>query len=186
MQASLFADPAMPEGFRYQAEFITRAEESALLAQVEALAFKPFEFQGYVGLRKVAYFGWSYDFSRGRVGEAPPIPEFLIPLRDKVGTFAGRPGAAFEQVLINAYEPGAPIGWHRDRPQFGEVAGVSLGAPTRFRMRRKQGSGWERASMTVEPRSIYLLTGPAREVWEHSLPPAEKLRYSITFRTLRA
>lgn len=174
----------MPAGFRYQPEFITPAEEASLLGQLEQLAFKPFEFQGYLGLRKVAYFGWSYDFSKGRVGEAPPIPEFLLPLRDRVGDFAGKPGGAFEQVLINLYETGAPIGWHRDRPQFGEVVGVSLGAPVRFRMRRKAGEGWERKAMTVEPRSAYLLTGPARTEWEHSLPPAEVRRYSITFRTL--
>jgi alkylated DNA repair dioxygenase AlkB len=88
-------------------------------------------------------------------------------------------------VLVNEYRPGAPIGWHRDRPQFEDVVGVSLGAPGRFRFRRKAGVGWERMALTVEPRSVYLLRGSARTEWEHSLPPAPELRYSITFRSLR-
>jgi alkylated DNA repair dioxygenase AlkB len=184
-QPGLFdSPPLMPEGFRYQADFISADEEQALLAHMPGLDFKPFEFQQYVGKRRVIYFGLRYDFTAGRLGEAEPIPAFLLSLRERAAFFAGLDPAAIVHVLINEYEPGAPIGWHRDRPQFGDVLGVSLGASTRFRMRRKDGDRWDRRALTVEPRSIYLLRGPARTVWEHSLPPAEALRHSITFRTL--
>jgi alkylated DNA repair dioxygenase AlkB len=186
VQPSLFLNPDLPEGFRYQPNFITRAQEADLLSRLPDLDFKPFDFHGYQGKRRVIYFGWRYDFTAGKIGQADPIPDFLLSLRDEAAAFAGLPPEAFAHVLVNEYEPGAPIGWHRDRPQFEDVVGISLGAPNKFRFRRKQGTGWERKAMTVEPRSAYLLRGPVRTEWEHSLPPAEALRYSITFRSLKA
>ena len=185
-QPDLFAGAALPDGFRYQPEFLTPEDEAALLAHMPELDFQAFDFQGYKGLRRVVYFGWRYDFTAGKLGQAKPIPDFLLPLRGKAAAFAGLAADAFGHVLINEYQPGAPIGWHRDRPQFDDVVGVSLGAPGRFRFRRKQGGGWERRALTVEPRSVYLLRGSARTDWEHSLPPAPALRYSITFRSLKA
>jgi alkylated DNA repair dioxygenase AlkB len=163
---------------------VTVAEEAAMLTEFEQLHFEPFQFHGYVGLRQVIYFGLAYDFAAGRLQPAPPIPDFLIPLRQRAEAFAGLAPGDFGHVLINAYHPGAPIGWHRDRPQFEDVVGVSLGAAGRFRFRRKTGEKWERAALTVEPRSAYLLRGPSRWDWQHSLPPAEGLRYSVTFRSL--
>jgi len=115
---------------------------------------------------------------------APAIPEWLMPLRDKVGAFSGRPAEAFVQVLVNQYRPGAGIGWHRDKPHFEEVVRVSLLSPGAFRFRLKDGAAWERRSLIVEPRSAYPLSGPSRHLWEHSIPPGDALRYSITFRTL--
>jgi alkylated DNA repair dioxygenase AlkB len=182
-QPDLFAPP-LPPGFRYAPELIGRAEEAQLLAAFEDLPFVPFEFRGYTGRRAVIYFGWRYDFNAGRIGEAEPIPDFLLPLRARVADFAGIAADAFQHLLINRYEAGAGIGWHRDRPQFEDVAGVSLGAPGAFRMRRAVGKAWERVTITVEPRSVYVLQGPARHEWQHSLPPGEALRYSVTFRTL--
>ena len=184
-QPSLFAElTGLPEGLVYEPDFITAGEEAVLLGHIDALAFVPFEFHGFVGKRAVAYFGWRFDFSAGRLDRAEAIPRFLLPLRDRAARFAGLKPAAFGHVLINKYEPGAPIGWHRDRPQFADVAGVSLGSSARFRLRRRAGEGWERRTLMIEPRSIYLLRGPARSEWEHSIPPAPKLRYSITFRSL--
>ena len=87
---------------------------------------------------------------------------------------------------INQYQPGAGIGWHRDKAEFDEVPAVSLLAPCNLRFRRESGETWERASLTVEPRSAYLLSGPARSVWQHSIPALDRLRYSITLRTLVA
>lgn len=186
-QPDLFdTPPVLPPGFVYQTGFISPAEEADLLARMPALDFKPFEFQQYVGKRQVVYFGYRYDFTAGRLGEAAPIPDFLLPLRTRAAAFAGLEPDALPHILINAYEPGAPIGWHRDRPQFEDVIGISLGAPARFRLRRRKADGWERRSLTLEPRSAYLLRGEARHDWEHSLPPAEALRYSITFRSLAA
>ena len=174
----------MPAGFRYAADIIGREEEAKLITAFEALPFVPFEFRGYAGRRAVIYFGLRYDFDAGQVAAAEPIPDFLLPLRDKAAAFAGLPAEAFEHLLINRYEAGAGIGWHRDRPQFEDVVGVSLGAPGAFRMRRAVGKTWERAAITVEPRSVYVLQGSARHEWQHSLPPGEALRYSVTFRTL--
>ena len=116
--------------------------------------------------------------------EAPPLPSFLEPMRAKIAENFNRPAEAFTQVLINEYRPGAGIGWHRDKAQFDEVVGVSLLAPCVMRFRRRSGETWERRSLTVEPRSAYLLAGPARTIWEHSIPAVDRHRYSITFRTL--
>ncbi|KQV62568.1 hypothetical protein ASC70_17040 [Caulobacter sp. Root343] len=186
LQPDLFAlppPPDLPEGLRYRPDLITVEEERDLAARFETLPFKPFEFHGYTGHRQVVSFGWRYDFGRRSLDQTTPIPDFLLPLRAKVAAFAGQAPEAFEQVLVSLYEPGAVIGWHRDRPEFGEVAGVSLLTPCRFRLRRKVGDGWERRAFEAAPRSAYLLTGPSRTAWEHSIPPLETRRYSVTFRT---
>jgi alkylated DNA repair dioxygenase AlkB len=186
-QPALFAPsaPDGPEGFRYQPDLISSEEERLLSGQIAELEFHPFDFHGHLANRHVAWFGWRYDYGGRRLGPAEPIPDFLLPLRRLVGAFTGHPPEAFEQVLINQYRPGAGIGWHRDKAHFGEVVGVSLLATCTFRFRDKVAEGkWRRMSLTVEPRSAYLLSGPARSVWEHSIPPQEALRYSVTFRTL--
>ena len=176
----------MPEGFRYCADLLTPEEEENLARELAALPFKPFDFHGYQANRQVVGFGFRYDYGSRQVVEAPPLPYFLEPLRRKIGEAFERPAEAFEQVLVNEYRPGAGIGWHSDKAQFAEVVGVSLLAPCTFRFRRKQGAGWDRVSLMVEPRAAYLLSGPSRTVWEHSIPQLERHRYSITFRTLAA
>ena len=105
-------------------------------------------------------------------------------MRDSAADFAGLAPAELVHALVTEYTPGAAIGWHRDRPVFGDVIGISLASSCRFRLRRKQASGWQRAALVLEPRSAYLLRGPVRREWEHSIPPAERLRYSVTFRSL--
>lgn len=185
-QSTLFAsDPALPQGLRYQPELVSAEAERALATGLAELPFRAFEFRGFEGRRRVVSFGWRYDFNSSRLEPAEPMPDLLLPLREQAARFAGRPAADLAHALVTEYAPGAPIGWHRDRPEFGEVVGVSLLSPCVFRLRRKRGSGWERASFTAEPRSAYLLNGPARSEWEHSVPPVEALRYSVTFRTLR-
>jgi alkylated DNA repair dioxygenase AlkB len=176
----------MPAGFRYQPDLIDAGEEAALAAWIGTLDVAPYEFQGYLAHRRVISFGLRYDDRTRQVGAADPIPEELLPLRAKVADFAGVAPSDLQHVLINEYREGVQIGWHRDRPQFRDVAGVSLLSPCLFRLRRRTGTGFERASMRLEPRSAYLMQGPARDEWEHSIPPAERLRYSVTFRTLRA
>jgi alkylated DNA repair dioxygenase AlkB len=175
----------LPEGFHYQPELITAQEEDELVRELESLAFQPFDFHGHLANRRVAGFGLRYDFDQRKVVEAPPIPAFLMPLREKVAAFAQLPADAFLQVLINEYRPGAGIGWHRDKPHFDAVAGVSLLAPCSFRLRRKNGTRWDRKTIVSEPRSAYLMQGPARDEWEHSIPLVAAHRYSITLRTLR-
>ena len=186
MQDDLFGKKDdLPEGFRYQANLIAKDEESELVRQLEALAFQPFDFHGHLANRQVIGFGLRYDYDRRAVVQAAPIPQFLIPLREKVAEFAGRPAAAFAQILINEYREGTGIGWHRDKPQFEEIAGVSLLASCSFRLRRRNGTKWDRETFVVEPRSVYLMAGPSRNEWEHSIPPVAQHRYSITLRTLR-
>jgi alkylated DNA repair dioxygenase AlkB len=185
VQPSLFADPALPEGFRYQPDFLSPDEETALIARFADLPFKPFEFQQYQGLREVVYFGHRYDYQKGVLQVADDQPAWLAPVRARAAAFAGLEPERLAQAMVTRYDPGAPIGWHRDRPQFADVIGISLASACTFRFRRKRGDGWERASLIAEPRSIYLLRGPAREEWQHSIPPAPERRFSITFRTFR-
>jgi alkylated DNA repair dioxygenase AlkB len=175
--------PVLPEGFAYRANIISPDEEAELVGHIRELPFREFEFQGYLGKRRVVSFGLHYDFAERAVRRAEPISDFLLPLRARAAAFADIPADDIEQALVTEYTPGAAIGWHRDRPVFGDVIGVSLLSACRFRLRRKHGAGWERAAPILEPRSIYLLRGPVRSEWEHSIAPAEHLRYSITFRT---
>ncbi|MET2828404.1 alpha-ketoglutarate-dependent dioxygenase AlkB [Mesorhizobium shangrilense] len=187
IQQDLFSPAsALPNGFQYLPDLITRDDESFLVGALQQLKFEPFDFHGHLANRHVASFGTRYDYQRRQLVDAPPIPEFLLPLRHKVATFAGRPDQDFVQVLINEYRPGAGIGWHRDKPHYDLISGVSLLSSCDFRLRRKNGQKWDRRTVTVEPRSAYLMSGPARSEWEHSIPPLADHRYSITLRTLRS
>lgn len=182
-QPDLFQpDLILPEGLRYQPGLISTAEEARLAQAISGLPFKPFEFHGYLGKRRVVPFGWRYDYGRRAVQAAEPIPDFLLPLRQRAAAFAGLPEAEFRQVLVTEYAPGAGIGWHRDKAVFGEVIGVSLLSPCTLRFRRATADGWERRSLTPEPRSAYLLQGPSRNEWRHSIPGVPEHRYSVTFR----
>ena len=174
-----------PEGFAYRAEFMSREEEQALAARLAEQPFKPFEFRGYLGKRRVVSFGWRYDFNNQALSQAGDIPGFLLDIRDRAADLAGVAPAELQHALLTEYAAGAEIGWHRDRPAFGKVVGISLLSPCVLRFRRKSGAKWDRASVRLEPRSAYLLEGPARTHWEHSIPAADALRYSITFRTVR-
>ncbi len=186
-QAALFEPKAtLPEGLRVQPDVVTPAEEAALVAQFTALPFKEFEFQGFLGKRRVLSYGWRYDFNGGGLQKTEDMPGFLLAIREKAAAFADVAAEELAHVLLTEYPPGAAIGWHKDRSVFGRVIGMSLLSPCTFRLRRKAGARWERASFTAEPRAAYLLDGPARTEWEHSIPAVEALRYSITFRTLRA
>ena len=176
---------APPEGFAYREAVITPGEEHALLDQVRALPFREFEFHGYVGKRRVVSFGWRYDFAARVLHRVDDMPDWLLGLRSVAADVARLAPNDLQHALVTEYGPGAAIGWHRDKAVFGDVIGISLLSPCVFRLRRALGDGWERASLTLTPRSAYLLRGPARTEWEHSIPPVEELRYSITFRNLR-
>ena len=184
MQPDLFGAPGLPQGFRYQPDLLSAREEAILLNELTALPFKQFEFHGFVGKRRVVSFGWRYDFNGGGLTKTDDMPGFLLPLRERAGAFVEMPAESLQQALLIEYGPGAAIGWHKDRPVFGEVIGISLLSGCTFRLRRKAARGWQRASLHLEPRSIYLLQGTARSEWEHSIPPVETLRYSITFRNV--
>jgi alkylated DNA repair dioxygenase AlkB len=184
-QIALFNGVTLPEGFQYQPDLLSSEQEQRLLDQMRGLPFKEFQFQGFVGKRRVVSYGWRYDFNERVIRKAEDIPAFLLPLREAAASFAGLAPEQLVQVLLTEYDAGASIGWHRDKKNFGDVIGISLLSACRFRFRRKAGSGWDRASLTAEPRSAYLLRGPSRTEWEHSIPAVDTLRYSITLRTLR-
>jgi len=182
-QLDLFAASARPHGLRYQADFVSPEEEEKLIERIRALALVPFQFGAYEGKRRVASFGWRYDYSSRRLETADAIPAWVAPLIARIEAFAG-PQAAVRQVLCTEYAAGVGIGWHRDKPHFAEILGLSLASACKFRLRRKHGGTWERFTLEAQPRSLYMMSGEARHAWEHSIPPVEALRYSITFRTM--
>jgi alkylated DNA repair dioxygenase AlkB len=184
-QLSFLDSDGRPEGLRYETAFLSAKEEHALIAQVAALPFRPFEFQGFLGKRETVSFGWSYRFDGSGLAEAAPIPQWLLPVRARAATFAGIEADALVQALIIRYGEGAGLGWHRDRPVFDDVLGLSLLSAAPLRFRRRQGEKWQRFTLPIEPRSLYLLRGPARTEWQHSLAPVAALRYAITFRSMR-
>jgi alkylated DNA repair dioxygenase AlkB len=183
-QAELFEKPSeCPLGFRYVPELISRTQERRLLDRFQKLEFKPFEFHGFLGKRRIVSFGWR--FNGGGLQKTNGIPEFLHAVRKEAAAFAHVKASDLRQVLLTEYRAGTTIGWHKDRPVFGDV-GISLSSACTFRLRKKAASAWQRASIELTPRSAYLLQGEVRREWEHSIPAAANLRYSITFRNFRA
>jgi alkylated DNA repair dioxygenase AlkB len=186
VQGELFdmAAPAVP-GLLLMPEAVTPAEEAELAARIDAAPLAPFEFGQWRGKRLTTHYGSAYDFSRHRLDDAPPMPDWLGTLRDKLAPLAGLDRQALAAALLIRYDPGAGIGWHRDRPHYGEVLGLSLGADCTMRLRRRTDTGFERRSLALPARSLYRLSGEVRWDWEHSIAPMDVTRRSITFRTLR-
>ena len=182
-QPDLFAPP-LPAGLAYADGLIGEGEQAALIDALAAVEVTPFRFQGWTGKRLTTSFGWRYDFDDASFAATTPMPGWLLPLRARAAALAGIDPEALMQALVTRYDPGAGIGWHRDRPVFEEVVGISLGAPAVLRLRRRTDSGFERRSLPLAPRSAYHLSGEARQGWEHSIAPIEATRWSITFRSL--
>jgi alkylated DNA repair dioxygenase AlkB len=172
-----------PEGLRYLAEFIPPDLETDLIGHISALPLQPFQFGAYEGKRRVASFGFRYDYTLRRLQDAEPIPGWLAPVISQVEAFGG-PSTRIAQVLCTEYDTGVGIGWHRDKPHFDRIFGLSLGSPCKFRFRKAAGGTWQRYTLAAEPRSLYMMSGESRTMWEHSIPGVEAPRYSITFRTM--
>jgi DNA oxidative demethylase len=183
---SLLFDEPMIAGLEYDDEIIGVSEERDLIKHLQELDLAPFRFHGWVGNRRTQSFGWRYDFEDASFSKTVAIPDWLLPLREKAAAFAGLEPGDFVHALLARYDPGAGIGWHRDRDLFDKVVGISLNTPATLRLRRRTGAGFLRASLDVEPRSAYLLSGEARWEWEHRITPGDQLRFSITFRSLSA
>jgi len=175
-----------PSGFAYWPDAVSRGEENAWVRQLEGLPFKPFEFHGYLGKRRIVSFGWRYDYAGRVLRPGEPMPDFLEPLRQRAAVVAGLDARCLQQALVTEYDTGVTIGWHRDKPMFEEIVALSFLSTCRLRLRRKEGARWEHWSTDVAPRSLYRLSGPARREWEHSIPPVAALRYSVTFRSFVA
>jgi alkylated DNA repair protein (DNA oxidative demethylase) len=175
----------LPDGFVYRPEFISDEEERELLQKIEHLEFSTLTMHGVIARRRVVHYGWLYAYESFKISPGPEIPEFLRPLRERVAQFAKVESETLAEALLTEYPPGATIGWHRDAPSFGVVLAVSLAGFCRLRLQKGKGEERQTAELVVEPRSLYMLTGPVRDHWRHSISPTRELRYSITFRTLR-
>jgi alkylated DNA repair dioxygenase AlkB len=180
----LFEDP-LPPGIVQAKNIVSPVEEAELIRAIDAAGLEPFRFQQWLGKRLTRSFGWRYDFTDASFAETEAIPDWLLPLREKAAALAGMAAVNLVQALVIRYDPGAGIGWHRDRPVFEHVVGVSLGAPAGLRLRRRRPDGkFDRAEAALDPRGAYHLSGEARHGWEHSIAPMEASRWSVTFRSL--
>ena len=182
-QADLFGTPLLP-GLRQKDDFVTLEEERALIARIDDAGLTPFRFQQWTGKRLTHSFGWSYDFQTGSFAPADAIPQWLMPFKTRAARFAGLEPDSLVQALLIRYDPGAGIGWHRDRPAFEHVIGISLGEPATMRFRRRVGTRFERTSAPLASRAIYHMSGEARHDWEHSIGGMQAPRWSVTFRSL--
>jgi alkylated DNA repair dioxygenase AlkB len=174
-----------PEGIVYRPELLSVEDEAELVERLGSLRFDPIVLHGQAAKRTGRHYGLDYDYGSREPMPGEPVPQWLLPVRAKAAEMAGHDPEELVEILVQRYPPGATIGWHRDAPAFGTVIGVSLGGFSRLRFqrgKREKRRVWE---VQLEPRSGYVLTGEARRSWEHSIPPAKELRYSITFRTLR-
>ncbi|RZJ46008.1 MAG: alpha-ketoglutarate-dependent dioxygenase AlkB [Brevundimonas sp.] len=176
---------AEPAGLRYADDIVPADLQTELIERALALDFAPFDFRGFKGNRRTVSFGSRYDFTHSRVSPADPMPDWLRPFRAKAAAFAEMREADLVQALVTEYASGAGIGWHRDRPEYGKVVGLSFASDCVLRFRRLEDGVWRRASQALPPGSAYLLDGPARDAWQHSITPGDRLRYSMTFRSMR-
>jgi alkylated DNA repair dioxygenase AlkB len=175
-----------PEGLTYVPDFLTEAEQAELLTTVENIRYYDFVMNGVAAKRKIHHYGFGYEFYSTIVHEVEPFPDWLAQIRDRAAPLVGIPAEQLEQALVAQYFPGAGIGWHRDAPAFGpSVVGISLVSDDVMRFRRTLKESFEIYKQPLQARSLYVLSGPARSVWQHSLAPVKQLRYSITFRTVR-
>ena len=177
-------DAPVVTGLSLRPGIVDTAEAADLIARIDETGLSPFRFQQWTGKRMTRSYGWSYDFETGMFAAAEPIPDWLASIKERAAAFAGLAPDELSQALLIRYDPGAGIGWHKDRPVFEHVIGISLGSPATLRLRRRSQSGFERAKADLAPRSIYHLTGEVRHDWEHSIAPIDMPRWSITFRSL--
>ena len=182
----------VPDGFVYHENFVSQSEEQELISEIRKLNLTPFKYYQFTGKRRTVSFGWEYEFGARDITVAPETPEFLWPFRKRAGALFNIAPDSLVQTSVIEYSTGSPIGWHRDIPHFGAVVGISLGSSCRMRFREyvrgrsnKAASRQKVLAIELQPRSIYLMSGPARESWQHAIPPVKELRYAIMMRTVR-
>jgi alkylated DNA repair dioxygenase AlkB len=174
-----------PQGLVYEPELLSVAEEAGLLERLGSLRFDPIVLHGRAARRSGRHFGLDYDYEARTPQPGEPVPDWLLPVRERAAALAGHEPDELVEILVQRYPEGSTIGWHRDAPAFGTVVGVSLGGTSRLRFQRGKRENRRVWEIQLDPRSGYVLSGEARRSWEHSIPPTKELRYSITFRTLR-
>ena len=136
-----------PEGLRYAADFVSPETERDLIGRITALPLKPFQFGQYEGKRRVASFGFSYDYTLRRLRESEPIPDWLEPILGQVEAFGG-PETRIGQVLCTEYDTGVGIGWHRDKPSLRQ----GIRAVARLRLQIPVPAGGRREMATLHAR----------------------------------
>jgi alkylated DNA repair dioxygenase AlkB len=182
------ASGAWPEGFVYRTNFIEVDEEAALLDVIARLPLAAARYKSYIARRRIVSFGGEYDYDTNLLRPGSPLPAELLPLRERAASWLGVPPDSLSHALVSQYQPQTPLGWHRDVPDFESIVGISLGGTARLRFRPYPPVQPRKAdvlNLDLAPRSAYLMRGPARWDWQHSIAPTEMLRYSITFRTRR-
>lgn len=186
---TLFAiEPVFPEGFVYTADFLTTDEEMELYKEISKIELHEFIFQGFKANRKVVSFGYDYSFDKRILTKGKDIPAAFDFLIEKVSRQIAVEADQFAELLVIEYPPGAVMNWHRDAEPFGLIAGISLIEDCTFRLRPHDKAKQTRASVISFPvrrRSLYVMKGPARTDWQHSVTPVKQTRYSITLRTLK-
>lgn len=180
------ASTDLPAGFSYIPDFLSESDERELIRFIQTLSFNEIRMHGVVAKRRTVHFGWLYGYESWKITPGPPIPNELMPLRERAAGLIEQAPDMIEEVLVTDYPPGAGIGWHRDAPMFGPVVvGISLLGAARFRFRRRIADAEAVAETFIQPRSAYILSGEARSAWQHSISATKERRYSITFRTLK-
>ena len=182
--ADIRPNTLLPDGFLYRPDFLSIEEEKDLLSRFKGLDFRAFDFHGYIAKRRVFEYGSKYDFGTRLASPAQPIPPFLGPYKERAAKWVGLAAEEIAEAIVTEYPEGAPIGWHRDVPRFEVVIGISLDCACRLRFKPYKAKG-NILSLTLEPRSAYVISGNARWGYQHSIPAVKARRYSITFRTLQ-
>jgi alkylated DNA repair dioxygenase AlkB len=181
-------EPVFPEGFQYFPDFISEEEEQLLLRSAKETKVHSMIFHGYTANRKVASFGFDYSFTNRKLTRGNEIPAEFDLIINKVAEELSLHPADFAELLVTEYPPASVINWHRDAPPFDIIAGISLLSDCIFRLRPQEKAKQTRnnvISFPVKRRSLYVMKGPSRSEWQHSIAPVKETRYSITLRTLK-
>jgi alkylated DNA repair protein alkB family protein 8 len=152
--------------------------------------------------RRVIHYGYKYDYTRAMDPiKCDPIPAGLAIITAMCHIAPADASAthlvdtAFDQLIINEYQPGQGIAAHIDHPQqFGDtVFCVTLGAGTMINFTHPDGRV---VQQYVAPGSAYAMQRDARHTWKHGIDAKKSdmvdgvkvprgVRYSLTFRTIR-
>lgn len=178
-QSELFDEKALdvhkPDiiGLQYIHDFIDAETETTLIQTIDA--------QPWLAdlKRRVQHYGWRYDYkarnvtSELRIGALPDWLQCYAVKLQQEKLFHETP----DQVIINEYLPGHGISAHIDCvPCFAEtIVSLSLGSPCL--MDFTHGKTGEKSSILLEPRSLLVLTGDARYVWQHAIASRKTDRY---------
>lgn len=173
---------AVPPGLKLAREIMTPAEEQGLIALIEASGLSYYAMDPD-NPRSSKSYGWKYDFRNDSFVPCEPIPEGFRPICEKAARFANVEPEDFAECLLNRYEPGAIIQPHSDKPVWEHIIGISLGSAETMTFSKPSDAAQADIDIVLEPRSMFLLSGEARHVYHHSLPPVKSMRWSITLRT---